>query len=112
VDGYDSARGDFAAYAVPTVVGKIKRHFRDRTWSIRVVPGPEPELEHEPEPAPQQRDLRPPWPSTASPRRLDRRPRRRPEPASGCRSWSDRPRPRSTSRCAMPGRRWPNVVSW
>jgi RNA polymerase sigma-B factor len=36
VDGYDDERGDFAAYAIPTVVGEVKRHFRDRTWSIRV----------------------------------------------------------------------------
>src|SRR5439155_23368814 len=27
---------DFAAYAVPTIVAEIKRHFRDRTWHIRV----------------------------------------------------------------------------
>ncbi|WP_345639442.1 SigB/SigF/SigG family RNA polymerase sigma factor, partial [Rugosimonospora acidiphila] len=27
---------DFAAYAVPTIVGEIKRHFRDRTWDVRV----------------------------------------------------------------------------
>jgi RNA polymerase sigma-B factor len=27
---------DFAAYAIPTVLGEVKRHFRDRTWSIRV----------------------------------------------------------------------------
>ncbi len=37
VDRYDHTRGiDFAAYAIPTVLGEIKRHFRDRTWSIRV----------------------------------------------------------------------------
>jgi RNA polymerase sigma-B factor len=37
VDRYESDRGvEFAAYAIPTVVGEIKRHFRDRTWSIRV----------------------------------------------------------------------------
>jgi RNA polymerase sigma-B factor len=37
VDRYDPERGvDFAAFAIPTVLGEIKRHFRDRTWSIRV----------------------------------------------------------------------------
>jgi RNA polymerase sigma-B factor len=37
VDGYDPARGvDFVAYAIPTILGEIKRHFRDRTWAIRV----------------------------------------------------------------------------
>jgi RNA polymerase sigma-B factor len=37
VDRYRTDRGvEFAAFAVPTVLGEIKRHFRDRTWSIRV----------------------------------------------------------------------------
>ena len=37
IDRYDAERGiDFAAYAIPTIIGEIKRHFRDRTWSIRV----------------------------------------------------------------------------
>jgi RNA polymerase sigma-B factor len=37
VDRFDPDRGiDFAGYAIPTIVGEIKRHFRDRTWSIRV----------------------------------------------------------------------------
>ena len=37
VDRYDPDFGtDFTAYAVPTVVGEFKRHFRDRTWDIRV----------------------------------------------------------------------------
>jgi RNA polymerase sigma-B factor len=26
----------FAAFAVPTISGEIKRHFRDRTWSVKV----------------------------------------------------------------------------
>lgn len=34
---YEPARGNpFAAYAVPTVVGEIKRHFRDYTWDTHV----------------------------------------------------------------------------
>ncbi|WP_229789819.1 SigB/SigF/SigG family RNA polymerase sigma factor [Pilimelia terevasa] len=37
VDRFDPGRGvEFAGYAIPTVVGEIKRHFRDRTWDIRV----------------------------------------------------------------------------
>ena len=37
VDRFDPDRGvDFAGFAIPTIVGEIKRHFRDRTWSIRV----------------------------------------------------------------------------
>lgn len=37
VDGFDPDRKvDFTAYATPTIVGEIKRHFRDRTWDVRV----------------------------------------------------------------------------
>ena len=37
VDRFDPERGiDFAGFAIPTILGEIKRHFRDRTWSIRV----------------------------------------------------------------------------
>jgi RNA polymerase sigma-B factor len=37
VDRYDPQMGtDFAAYATPTIVGELKRHFRDRGWSVRV----------------------------------------------------------------------------
>jgi len=37
VDRYDAGRGvDFTGYAIPTIVGEIKRHFRDRTWDVRV----------------------------------------------------------------------------
>jgi RNA polymerase sigma-B factor len=37
VDRFDAERGvDFAGYAIPTIIGEVKRHFRDRTWSIRV----------------------------------------------------------------------------
>ncbi|MEF9901874.1 RNA polymerase sigma factor SigF [Streptomyces sp. P9-A2] len=37
VDHYDPARGTaFEAYAVPTVTGEIKRHFRDHMWTLHV----------------------------------------------------------------------------
>ncbi len=37
VDRFDPGFGvDFAGFAIPTIVGEIKRHFRDRTWTIRV----------------------------------------------------------------------------
>jgi len=37
VDRYDNGRGvEFPGFAVPTIVGELKRHFRDRTWAIRV----------------------------------------------------------------------------
>ncbi len=37
VDRYDPDRGTpFEPYAIPTVVGEIKRHFRDHTWDIHV----------------------------------------------------------------------------
>ncbi|WP_221330131.1 SigB/SigF/SigG family RNA polymerase sigma factor [Actinoplanes sp. L3-i22] len=37
VDKFDPQYGvDFAGYAIPTIIGEVKRHFRDKTWSIRV----------------------------------------------------------------------------
>ncbi|GAA3396227.1 SigB/SigF/SigG family RNA polymerase sigma factor [Cryptosporangium minutisporangium] len=37
VDRFDLERGvEFSTYATPTVVGEVKRHFRDRGWAIRV----------------------------------------------------------------------------
>jgi RNA polymerase sigma-B factor len=37
VDRFELERGRaFTSYAVPTIVGEIKRHFRDRTWAVRV----------------------------------------------------------------------------
>jgi RNA polymerase sigma-B factor len=37
IDRFDSDRGvEFSTYATPTIVGEIKRHFRDKSWAIRV----------------------------------------------------------------------------
>jgi RNA polymerase sigma-B factor len=37
IDRFDSERGvEFSTYATPTIVGEIKRHFRDKGWAIRV----------------------------------------------------------------------------
>jgi RNA polymerase sigma-B factor len=37
IDGFDVTRGRaFSTYAVPTIVGEIKRYYRDRTWTIHV----------------------------------------------------------------------------
>jgi RNA polymerase sigma-B factor len=40
VDGYDPARPSaFTSYAVATIAGALKRHFRDTTWRVRVPRG-------------------------------------------------------------------------
>src|SRR3954467_3995108 len=40
IDGFDVTREvRFSSYATPTVLGEIKRHFRDKTWSVRVPRG-------------------------------------------------------------------------
>jgi RNA polymerase sigma-B factor len=37
IDRFDTARGDgFAAFAVPTILGEIKRYFRDQAWVLHV----------------------------------------------------------------------------
>ncbi|MEU6534685.1 RNA polymerase sigma factor SigF [Streptomyces sp. NPDC047000] len=37
VDRYDPERGNaFESYAVPTITGEIKRHFRDHMWTLHV----------------------------------------------------------------------------
>jgi RNA polymerase sigma-B factor len=40
VDRFDPARGiPFTAFASPTILGELKRHFRDRVWTVRVPRG-------------------------------------------------------------------------
>ena len=37
VERFDPGREvQFAAYATPTIMGELRRHFRDHTWSVHV----------------------------------------------------------------------------
>jgi RNA polymerase sigma-B factor len=36
VDRYDLEAGSFVRFAVPTILGELKRHFRDKRWALRV----------------------------------------------------------------------------
>ncbi|MFF2028361.1 sigma-70 family RNA polymerase sigma factor, partial [Streptomyces sp. NPDC058171] len=37
VDRFDVERGsDFVSFAVPTIMGEVRRHFRDTGWAVRV----------------------------------------------------------------------------
>lgn len=37
VDSFDRARGPhFTGYALPTIIGELRRYFRDRTWDVQV----------------------------------------------------------------------------
>ena len=40
IDRFELERGvEFSTYATPTIIGEIKRHFRDKGWSVRVPRG-------------------------------------------------------------------------
>ncbi|MBF6347705.1 MULTISPECIES: RNA polymerase sigma factor SigF [Nocardia] len=40
VDRFDVSRGSsFLSFAVPTIMGEVRRHFRDHTWDVRVPRG-------------------------------------------------------------------------
>jgi RNA polymerase sigma-B factor len=40
LDGFDPERGKgFNAYAAPTILGELRRHFRDRVWEVRLPRG-------------------------------------------------------------------------
>ncbi len=37
IDRFEPEKGfEFSTFAMPTIVGEIKRHFRDKTWAVRV----------------------------------------------------------------------------
>jgi RNA polymerase sigma-B factor len=36
VNRYDASKGQFVSFAVPTILGEIRRHFRDNTWGTHV----------------------------------------------------------------------------
>ena len=37
IDRFDLERGvEFSTYGTPTIIGEIKRHFRDKGWAVRV----------------------------------------------------------------------------
>ena len=36
IDRFDTTRGPFVRYAVPNIMGELKRHFRDKGWGLHV----------------------------------------------------------------------------
>ena len=58
IDRFDVDRGvELTTYATPNIIGEIKRHFRDKGWSIRVPRGP-PGAQRPPLAAPRAADRR------------------------------------------------------
>ena len=42
IDRFDPDRGTtFTSFAIPTILGELRRHFRDHTWALRVPRGPQ-----------------------------------------------------------------------
>jgi RNA polymerase sigma-B factor len=39
IDRFDPARGPFESFAIPTILGELKRHFRNTGWSVHVTRG-------------------------------------------------------------------------
>ncbi len=73
VDRFDPSHGaGFSSFAGRTIEGEIKRHFRDKTWVVRV---PRSAKELTPVGAPRQRPARPASRPTADSRRNRRTPR-------------------------------------
>ena len=70
IERYDPARGyAFSSFAVPTILGELRRHLRDHTWSVHV-----PRDLQELGPAPRTRDRRALAASSGARRRSPRSP--------------------------------------
>lgn len=36
IDRFEPERGEFVGFALPTILGELRRYFRDKTWAVRV----------------------------------------------------------------------------